>query len=359
MDERLKQITAQILATGKITKEELDKKVEEKLESLGGLISQEGAVHIIANDLGVSLGSAPTQMSKLKDVLAGMRNVTVLAKVLRKYEQRTFGQDGKGKVGSLFIGDETGFMRLTFWNEKTDYLTKINEGDIIEVQSAYSKENNNRVELHMGNSSHCIINPEGKTVVVKERMSEAETPTKKIEDIADTDTFVQILATIVQVFDPRYFERTSNGKTTTNYVMNILLDDNTGNMRATLWKEQLQVLLSKSDDEILQLQDDADSWENIKTDLLGRIISARARVKINEQYNTKELVLYNVNLNPKPPENKSTKETLEKTPVQKKESSPSDTTSDDVPTPEAVTEELIGDDDEELLSIEDIDKALD
>ncbi len=361
MDERLKQITTQILASGKITKEELQKRVDEKLKSLGGLISEEGAVHIIANDLGVSLGSTPAQTVKLKDVLAGMRNVTVLVKVLRKYELRTFGADGKGKVGSLFVGDETGFMRLTFWNDKTDYHTKINEGDVLEVQSAYSKENNNRVELHMGNSSHIIINPEGKTVEVKERAAEAETPARKINDIVDSDTFIQIEATIVQAFDPRYFERTTDGQTTTNYVMNILLDDNTGNMRATLWKEQLQNLLSKTDEEILKLKDDTDAWEQIKTDLLGRIISARARVKVNEQYNTKELVLYNVNSNPKPQgaETTSPKVNEQQTATPISKAPEAESVAEEIPTPESVTEELVGDSDEELLSIDDIDKALD
>ncbi|MCF7798742.1 hypothetical protein K9M74_02460 [Candidatus Woesearchaeota archaeon] len=390
MDERLKQITTQILASGKITEEELKTKVDEKLKSLGGLISEEGAVHIIANDLGVSLGSAPAQTVKLKDVLAGMRNVTTLVKVLRKYEVRMFGQDGKGQVGSLFVGDDSGFMRLTFWNDKTDYLAKVNEGDILEVQSAYSKENNDRIELHMGNASHIIVNPEGKTVDVPLRAAQQEAPNKKIGDIADSDTFVQVLGTIVQAFDPRYFERTTDGKTTTNYVMNLLLDDQTGNMRATVWKEQLQTLLTLSDEEILKIRDDADSWEQIKTDLLGRIIGARARVKINEQYNTKELVLYNIEANPKPPETTqetpdttgSQKESLEATSTSEKDkevkpdvavkNTKQDASEDkskqeetppavkeELPTAENVTEELIGDEDEELLSIDDIDKALD
>lgn len=382
MDERLKQITNQILASGKITQEELTQKIEEKLKSLGGLISEEGAVHIIANDLGLSLGSAPAQSVKLKDVLAGMRNVTVLAKVLRKYEARTFGEDNKGKVGNLFIGDDSGFMRLTFWNDKTEYHEKIQEGDVIEVQSAYSKENNGRVELHMGNTSHVIINPEGKTVDVKERTMQTEAPRKKIGDIADDDTFVYVLGTIVQAFDPRYFERTINGQPTTNYVMNILLDDNTGNIRSTIWKEQLQSLLDKKDEEILAIREDTEAWEQIKTDLLGQIIEARARVKTNEQYNTKELVLYNIKRDPQPPTSEDddsyqTSNTVKQDEPQKKDFSKEATTdsssssseespakktastTEDVPSVEEVTEEMVDDTDEELLSIDDIDKALD
>jgi hypothetical protein len=357
MDERLEQLTNQILATKKITQEALEKKVAEKLSSLGGLISEEGALHIVANDLGIALGTTPAPTSKLKDVLAGMKNVSVIVKVLRKYELRTFGQDGKGKVGSLFVGDETGFMRLTFWNDKTTYFETIAEGDVVEIQSAYSKENNDRVELHMGNTSHCIVNPEGKTVTVKERAAPEETPIKKIGDIDENDTFVQILATIVQAFPPRYFERTIDGKSTTNYVMNIQIDDESGNLRATLWKEQLLALLKKTDEEVLAMQDNADAWKAITDDLLGTIISARARVKINEQFNTKELVLYNVNPEPKPPLTASNAAEQSKTSaVTDSATTQKPKKEDQTPSPEQVTEELIGDDDEELLSIDDIDE---
>ena len=318
MTDSTQTIIDAILESGKITKEELDKKIEEKLNALGGLISKEGAAHIVANELNITVSQTPSSELKIKDLQQGLKNANILLKVLKKYDIRTFGQDGQGKVGSLFVGDETGVSRVTFWNDKTDYLNGINEGDVIEIQHAYTKENNGRIEIHMGNSSHCIVNPPGKSVEVKQQEREEEQE-KKLQDITDKDTFVNITATIVQAYDPRFFEscpecnkrmKEENGEficaehgkqePNYNYVMNIFLDDGTANIRATLWKEQIQKLLGKPHEEILKLRSDHDLLEETKTDLLGRIIKARARVKTNEAYNTKELVIYELDKNPTP-----------------------------------------------------------
>ncbi len=373
MTDATQTIIDTILESGKITKEELEKKIEDKLSALGGLISREGAAHIVANELNITVSQTPSSELHLKDIQPGLKNVTILVKVLKKYDVRTFGQDGQGRVGSLFVGDDTGVSRITFWNDKTDYLEGIKEGDVIEIQHAYTKVNNDRIEIHMGNSSHCIVNPPGKTVEVKqqERVPEKQ---KKLQDISDDDSFVNITATIVQVYDPRFFEscpecgkrlREENGEficaehgkqePSYNYVMNIFLDDGTANIRATLWKEQIQTLLGKTNEEVLALKNDSDLLEETKTDLLGRIITARARVKINEAYNTKELVLYEINNNPSPDVDKKmdSEEVV-------KEITPSNTVSEsknegeDNSSSPAINEERLEDGDDDLPSIDDI-----
>ncbi|MCA9477879.1 MAG: hypothetical protein KC535_01910 [Nanoarchaeota archaeon] len=372
----MEQLVQKILDTGKITKSDLDERVQNKLSSLGGLISEEGALHIIANELGIQAASTPSSDVKIKDVTAGMRNVSVLVKVLRKYEMRTFGPDGTGKVASAYVGDETGSLRLTFWNDKTTYFDQLQENDVVEVQQAYSRENNGRIELHMGNASHCIINPKGKTVEVQDRAPQS-TPEKKLQEITEDDSFINITATIVQVYDPRFFpvdpstnkrvgEDELKGNETYNYVMNIFLDDSTSNMRASLWKEQIQQLLDMSDEEILAIKDNPTRLEEIKTDLLGRIISARARVKKNEAYNNIELVLYQVNPNPKAPTSapspvaaparKEEPAQEESKPVVESKPAPEPALATDES--DDLVEELLGDDDEELLSIDDIDDKL-
>lgn len=334
------EIKEKILASGKITKEELDKKIEAKLATLGGLISEEGAAHIVANEIGVTVTSTSSAELKLNDVLAGMRNVSVVAKVLKKYDVRTFGEEGK--VANALIGDETGVMRLTFWNDKVAYFEKIKEDDVIEVQSGYTKENNGRVEMHMGNASHCIINPEGKTVEAKK----PEPPkTKKLEEINDNDGVIDVLATIVQVYDPRFFasddrgrklsEEDAKGKEnlTYNYVMNLFLDDGSSNMRAVLWKEQVQKMLNKSNEELIAIKDDAEKIEEIKNDLLGKIVKIRARVKKNAAYNNLELVVYEIDMDPEPVAQSETKK----------------------PEPVKPAEPTV---DEELISIDDIDENI-
>ena len=384
--DNIQELIEKIVASKKISEQDLKTKIKEKMDSLGSLISEEGAAHIIANELGVPLHVAtPATETKLNKLHSTMKNVTVLVKVLRKYDVRTFGDDGR--VGSLFVGDEEGFSRVTFWNDKTKYLDGIQEGDVLLIQNAYTKENNGRIEIHMGNSSHCIVNPEGRSVEVKERQEkQPEAQEKKLQDITDQDTFVNITATIVQVYDPRFFESCpvcnkrmreeggvfacaehGNQTPSYNYVMNLFLDDGSDNMRATLWKEQIGQLLQKSDDEIISIKDDADKLEEVKTDLLGKIIRARSRVKINETYNNKELVLYQIDVDPNPltdemkpaqtPAQSSSskqepKKSEEKSPDQKPANRSEEVTAD------AVSEELFDEGDEELLSIDDLEEEI-
>ncbi len=374
VNEGLQELKDKIIASNKITAEELQTKIQEKMESLGSLISEEGAAHIIANEIGISLGAGPSTITKLKEITPGMKNVFVLVKILKKYDLRSFGPDGSGKVGSIFVGDESGVSRITFWNDKTSFFTEFNEGDVLEIQHAYSKENNERTEIHMGSSSHCIINPEGKEVKVAERTEQQESTPKKLNEITENDTFVNITATIVQVYDPRFFEScpecnkrmqeeegvfscvTHGEKTPTfNYVMNLFLDDGTTNLRASLWKEQINILLGQTGEEVLRLRTDQDLLEQIKTDLLGKIVSARARVKKNENYNNLELVLYQIDPDPKPGAQASSTKTTEETP---KEAPSTTAPTQGVPPVAAIEEELVKDDDEELLSIDDLDEEI-
>ena len=44
------EIKQKILSSGKLTLEELDQKLKAKINELSGLISEEGAAHIIANE---------------------------------------------------------------------------------------------------------------------------------------------------------------------------------------------------------------------------------------------------------------------------------------------------------------------
>ena len=58
--------------------------------------------------------------TKISDVKDGMGNVNLVAKVLDISDIRTFNKkDGsKGRVGNITIGDDTGKIRVTLWDDK-------------------------------------------------------------------------------------------------------------------------------------------------------------------------------------------------------------------------------------------------
>jgi len=150
-----------------ISDKELNSKIKDKLDQLSGLISEEGALHIIANELGVKVMDDVGKL-QVKNVLSGMRNVEITAKVVKLYEVREFARENrKGKVGNFLIGDETGVIRVVAWNDKADLLSKLKEGDVVKILSGYSRENQGKPEIHLGDKTTVDINPDGEKIEVK------------------------------------------------------------------------------------------------------------------------------------------------------------------------------------------------
>jgi hypothetical protein len=300
----LPELKEKIISSGKLSSEELDEKIRAKINELSGLISEEGASHIIANELNIELVDKNASKLKIKEIYAGMRGITTVGKITRKFESREFTKgDSIGKVCSLILGDETGTVRVVFWNEQVDLIKDVKEDEIILIEDAYVRENNNNREIHLGRSGHIEINPEG--VIIENVRKGTSYSRKSIADLQSGEEGAEILATVVQVFDPRFFtvhpetgrrlrEGEEEGVTPAlSYVLNTVLDDGSGNIRAVFWKNQTLHLLNKKEEEMIQFKDDPSSFEDIKTDLLGEQFKIMGRVKNNEMFDRLE---FNVQL---------------------------------------------------------------
>ncbi len=301
----LAEIKQKILASGKLGSDELELKLKAKINELSGLISEEGAAHIIANELGVEIVSTTQKRLKIKEIYSGMRSVTTLGKVMRKFEVREFAkEDRSGKVCSLILGDETSTIRVVFWNDQVDLLKNVSEGDILLVKDAYVRENNNGKEIHLGNQGSVDVNPEGETVQSVRESAAYER--RKIGELQDGGG-AEIVGTVVQVFDPRFFNVcsecskkvtesagvfscNSHGtvKPTVSYVMNLILDDGSGNIRSVLWKNQTTHLLEKTEEQMVVYKGNIAAFEEVKTDLLGEQLKLLGQVKKNEMFSRLE-----------------------------------------------------------------------
>ncbi|MFA6461500.1 MAG: OB-fold nucleic acid binding domain-containing protein [Candidatus Woesearchaeota archaeon] len=306
----LAEIKDKLIKSNKITPRELDERIKKKINDLSGLISEEGAAHILANELGVELFNSNSSRLKIKEVYAGMRDVTTLGKVVRKFDVREFAKgETKGKVCSIIVGDETGTIRVVFWNEQVEWLDKVNVDDVVLVKNAFARENNNDREIHMGNRGELELNPTGEIIgTVLKTQANPNFQRKKIEQLHDGEEGVEIFGTVVQVFDPRFFNVCpecgkkvveSEGsyacdehkvvKPSTSFVLNAILDDGTGTIRGVFWKNQASRLLGKEETAIVGYKEDLSHFEEVKTDLLGEQFKLTGRVKRNEMFDRLEL----------------------------------------------------------------------
>lgn len=345
----LEQIKSKIVEEKKVSESEVDKKINSKLEELNGLISKEGAAHIVANEYGVNLMKSGDGRVKIGSLMPGMKDVEVAGRVIRKYDVRVFQRDsGEGKVGKMLIGDETGITMLTLWNDKTDWMNKANEQDIIKVTNLNIRDNNGRSEAHAGEGSDFKVNPEGIEIQSNNQSSAPrELTKKKISDLTEQDSNTQIFVTIVQVFDPKFF-KPRNENETGNAVLNLFVDDGTDNIRTVFWKDQIKELLECDDAKLQEYESTPEKFEEVKSDLLGKMAKLIGRVSKNKVLGRLEFVVNKVDLNVTPEDSLETSSQNKEEPKEKVEEKK-------MQEPTTTSDESFDDLEEEVLNLEDLD----
>jgi len=87
---------------------------------------------------------------KIKDLRNGMSKVTLVAKVLEISEPRNVVSRFSGRplrVADAIIGDETGTIKLSLWNEQID---QVNVNDTIKIENGYVNSFRGKLQLNVG-----------------------------------------------------------------------------------------------------------------------------------------------------------------------------------------------------------------
>ena len=104
--------------------------------------------------------------AKVGDLNPQSKAVNVTAKVVSKTEVREIpmGRDGSPhKVSDALIGDETGVVYLTLWD---DNIEKVNEGDSIRIENGYVTLFKGNIRLNIGKYGKLDMAKEPLTVEV-------------------------------------------------------------------------------------------------------------------------------------------------------------------------------------------------
>lgn len=304
------QIVKKLVANTSHSEKEINERIEQKMKELSGLISKEGAAHIIANELGVKLFQASAGLLKIKEILPGMRSIETMGKVTHVFPIREFDTGSrKGKVGNFVIADETGSVRVTLWNDMAETMQKLEpQKTIVKVKNAYARQNNfgNR-ELHLNDNSALALNPPG--VEIKERQSER----KKIGDVQAGDEAVELLGHIVDIFNPTFFEvcpecsrrlklgedgfecpQHGKKEPAFSYVVNILLDDGSGTIRVACWRNQVDRLFP----DIMKMKENNELFEQKKAEVLGSLAAVRGKIRKNNLNDNLEMSSFSIDMSP-------------------------------------------------------------
>ncbi len=308
------QIVSRLTKEVGLTEQQIDDKVKAKIEQLSGLISKEGAAHIIANEYSVKLFEQQSGRLEIANILSGMRNVEVIGVVRNIFEVREFQTEKRsGKVGSFVIADASGTMRVVMWGSQADLIRDLKEGDLVKIKGGYVKENSGRKEVHLNERADLTINPPGeKAPEVNLSQGYASAMRKSINNLNENDANVEIVGTIVQAFEPKFFEvcpecgkraRQRDDKVVCeahgavapdySYVLNVFLDDGTDNIRVVCFRQQAEQVMKKTRDDVLSLRESPQLFPSIQTEMLGNVLKFSGRVTKNAMFDRLEFVARN------------------------------------------------------------------
>ncbi|MFT4311636.1 MAG: hypothetical protein ACMXYF_00205 [Candidatus Woesearchaeota archaeon] len=289
----------------KLDKSTIEQKIQAKQDEFSGLISQEGAAHIVANELGVNMLEQLQKPVLIEQIKPPMRRIYLKARVLQKYELVEFEKESRsGKVQSLLLGDSTGTIRFTCWHADVQKLEAIDPDDTISIENAISRENQGRVELHA--TPDTTIKKIDETIEVKLFSPQSQdAPVSTLAQVEQKTGMVTVHGVIVQMnplafyyVDPQTNKKIKEDQIDANVhqkacLCSVLIDDGTHTMRVVFFRDVCAQLFETSIEQLYQAKE-AGELEALQKPVFGKMIQVRARINENNLSQAKELIALSV-----------------------------------------------------------------
>ncbi len=229
-------------------REELLHRIDEKKRTVGaGYLTDQGALFLVAGELGVSLRRADASADMaIKDLYIGANDVTVVARVLAVYPVSTFKKKdgGTGKYRKLVLFDGHNSVKLTVWDEMVE---KIGESGVVidapvRVVSGYVKQGlDGKPNLNLGKRGRLEVVSDEK---VYAKLSPLSAVTEKLTKVSAEKQFVAVECMVNS--EPRYSEFVrSDGSPGSLFQFGVAGDGGKGEIRVVIWSPSAQPELKR------------------------------------------------------------------------------------------------------------------
>jgi replication factor A1 len=162
-----------------------------------------------------------------QDSLVNLK-VKVIAKGARREIKRPTGETVK--VSTLMVGDETGMLTLSLWDEKTSLVDELQEGESIYLRNVSIRDRLGELQLNLGRAGEIEkLSSANQDVVSK----------TKINALASLKGLATVQGTVI---DQPILRQVVTQKGETIDVASFTLKDETGTTRVTLWREQVNLV---------------------------------------------------------------------------------------------------------------------
>ena len=188
---------------------------------------------------------------RVEDLSLGASDVDLVGKVLDADSVRTFSRDdgSEGRVANLTVGDETGRVRVTLWDDKADLAEEFDAGEVVEIGDGYVRERDGDLELHVGDRG------------AVERVDEDVEYVPETTDIADLEIgqTVDVAGGVIETDPKRTFDRDDGSE---GQVRNVRIKDETGEIRVALWGEKADADVDLADHVVFTDVQIKDGWRD-------------------------------------------------------------------------------------------------
>ncbi len=295
----LSELVSRIASATNLTDQEVKDRVSAKQAELLGLISPEGAAHLIANELGVSLKKQERLF--IKNLIPGMQSVEVIGRVISVSEKDYKTEKSSGKLASLLIGDETATIRLVLWNDDIKKIEAIKKNDVVKLRATVN-DGIYGAELRLQGG---IVKTDDKIELPVRQSSRTS-----IVELNQGD-FKELRACVVQIFESISFydvcsqcgvrmketgcEEHGNIEPKHGVVISGIIDDGTENMRAVFFGENAErIIRMKTEEARSVLMRKFDKAAVLQKVLLGEELIIEGTVKRNKMFDRLEFVVSNI-----------------------------------------------------------------
>lgn len=287
---KFKEIIKRILTQKEeLSEDKVQALIEEKKSGFQGLLSDEGAALLVAQDLTVEI-EQDERLEELQvtDLISNLNDVTIIGRVLSVWPLREFTKrDGNiGKYVRLVLADKTGKIFCIFWDSKAEKISKEEtlQGKMLKIAHGYTREGISKdVELHIGDRGDHIISPN----VSEEnypKFDERELKFSDISEIKSERKNINVLAKVIKIGSVRKAENSYRK----NSFGTVLLGNKDGIIKAYLWEDKAELLKKMKEGDILLIQ------KAITKEKFGRIfltVNRLSSIKINpEDFRSKEVM---------------------------------------------------------------------
>ena len=240
-----------------LSRTDIQSLVEEKKEELKGLISDEGALFVIAKELGVDVTSENKELLNdielnISDITLNMKNIVIVGRIKDIYHVNSFKKSSgeTGHVGSFLLRDNTGDIRIVLWDDQVSIFKdeRFEKNEIVKILNGNAKKGRfDGIEIHVGGFSKIILAPED---VDYKKYPKIKEEFRQIQNINDDLGSISTEGKVMNKFPIKEFIK-KDGQS--GRVCSLTLRDSTGQIRISFWNDDIEKIENVEDGDFISL----------------------------------------------------------------------------------------------------------